>query len=420
MVEKDVADLKRKWTQDLALPGGARWLIAAHDSPDIYKEAAHYVCDGQDDQEEIHAALVDVDGDVVLAPGIYVISDSITFALGRLVGLGSGLNGVGAQIVCAPGGIGDKGMVVLSDYSAELVNVAVWGSDFPDWNDVDVKCLVELQGGLWSSVRDCWVSGGTTGGVYANDGILVSAAADHLIENCVISHVGGYGVNFVAGGGKVSNCRLQGCGKSGVRSVSGNGTTTTVITGNSLLNNGDDTAATAVERASVFVQGHDVVVGNVVTVQDVTGIYVDGVRAMVSDNIIAGGTSSTGISVSSNADEASIAGNNISSQAGVGILLDGCERCIVEGNYLTSSNGANGIKLAVASYNTVIANKVYGYDAATDMDAGIKVVDAGCVSNVVCGNDLSQGIYATAPIVDLGTGTVLNYPAHATYGDNFT
>jgi hypothetical protein len=51
----------------------------------------------------------------------------------------------------------------------------------------------------------------------------------------------------------------------------------------------------------------------------------------------------------------------------------------------------------------------------------VNIVDSTCNDNRVVGNDFGTiSSYGTGAYNDSGTGTVNEYPADATYGDNFT
>lgn len=427
LVEKDVADLKRKWAGELPNPGTAV-LIAASNSPDVYRSQAMFLCDGDADQIEINKAIAlaqrasdFIGGDVVLAPGLYVISDTVTLDRGRLTGLGHALDSSGASIVVADSTFGNKAMVHLSNSEGGLLNLGVFGYD-SNWNVVNLKCMVHIADGGNSSVDRCFIDGGDPAGGFANDGILIDSAGSHRVTDCVVSSCGGHGIYAGTFGAVLARGnRIQRNSLNGIRSMTGNGTTTSHIVDNDFLNNGELGASTS-ESAQLYVQGHDLVEANTFSGDSSTGpgVYVDGVRAVVVGNSFGGEGGDGYIIVSSSGDESIVVGNNLTSQTTDGVVLDGAERCLVQGNSIIGRAGNCGIRLAAASYNTIIGNKVYGQDSPTDMEAGIKVADAGCVSNVVCGNDLSQGVYATAPIINAGTTTKLTYPAHATYGDNFT
>lgn len=96
------------------------------------------------------------------------------------------------------------------------------------------------------------------------------------------------------------------------------------------------------------------------------------------------------------ADRATISGNNVASEAGNtidGIIVEDSDGVMVEHNQVT----------------------VLGVGA---LRYGINI--AGGDDNIVVGNNLGAAAdYGTAPIGDSGTGTILDYPSDATWGDNF-
>lgn len=84
-----------KWVEWLAAitDSDIRYVVAASNSDDIYKQQAYAICDGTDDQTEINAAITAVEaaggGVVHLKPGTYTLNGSIVLPTGvRLVGAG--------------------------------------------------------------------------------------------------------------------------------------------------------------------------------------------------------------------------------------------------------------------------------------------------------------------------------------------
>lgn len=96
--------------------------------------------------------------------------------------------------------------------------------------------------------------------------------------------------------------------------------------------------------------------------------------------------------------------------------------CLVEGNMIEGfypslvDNTIDMIEV-VGDRNLVTGNKLTPNSVGGDPRYGINVTGD---DNVVVGNDLRGGPFGTAPIGDSGSGTILLYPADATYGDNFT
>jgi hypothetical protein len=112
------------------------WLIAASDSPDVWKASAAYLCLGIDDQNTINAALAAVEGYVALAPGSYACSTATSLPSVNL-GLGgtSGMHLVGyggefaAQIYQSDSGVTTPGPLIELADECHLENVAVFTTD---------------------------------------------------------------------------------------------------------------------------------------------------------------------------------------------------------------------------------------------------------------------------------------------------
>lgn len=123
-----------------------------------------------------------------------------------------------------------------------------------------------------------------------------------------------------------------------------------------------------------------------------------------------------------NATNVLVANNRLSDISTPGIQLDGCDKGLVVGNYLEKWAATAALVLDADTNDIfVTANKVYPDAAVTAPTIGIHIANVNCDNNVVVGNDLRPGgTWTTAPIVDAGTGTLLDWPADVTYGDNFT
>lgn len=105
------------------------------------------------------------------------------------------------------------------------------------------------------------------------------------------------------------------------------------------------------------------------------------------------------------------------------IQIVDCHKGSVHHNTVTKVGGVtantyDGIILSGDSDDNLIDHNVI-ITASSKLRNGINVSAASCNINKVVGNNLGSG-YGNVPIADSGTGTILSYPAHATYGDNFT
>lgn len=129
--------------------------------------------------------------------------------------------------------------------------------------------------------------------------------------------------------------------------------------------------------------------------------------------------------------DAFITGNTLYEMEMHGIVLDHADRCVVSnnlikvmwGNFNTHDYGI-WVKSG-ADRNFIHHNHIepwQPYNRSGQLHNGIRL-ESGVTNNIVVGNYLTP-ITATDsypyPIVNFGTGTVLNYPNHSTFGDNFT
>lgn len=73
-----------------------------------------------------------------------------------------------------------------------------------------------------------------------------------------------------------------------------------------------------------------------------------------------------------------------------------------------------------SSYNTIQGQFLPSTHGTRFTDYGINITSAGCTSNIVVNNDLGDAsVYASGPLNDSGTSTVLSFPGGA-IGDNFS
>jgi hypothetical protein len=140
--------------------GVVPWLVAASDSPDVWKAAAAWQCLGVADQETINAAISVAEGFVALAPGLYnctttTSQPSVNLGLGstsgcHLVGYGGEYS---AQLFQSDSGVTTPGPLVAVPDECHLENVSVFttdtvgvGCDGTTIGRVD-RCHVEARGG---------------------------------------------------------------------------------------------------------------------------------------------------------------------------------------------------------------------------------------------------------------------------------
>lgn len=106
---------------------------------------------------------------------------------------------------------------------------------------------------------------------------------------------------------------------------------------------------------------------------------------------------------------------------GHGVEIEECADVTVMGSVVAAgqSTTADCVHLAQTSTYSSRVRVMVRTRGDGDSRAGI-YVDTGVTDAIIVGNDLGPAAgYGTAPLVDNGTNTILSYPGHATYGDNF-
>jgi hypothetical protein len=163
------------------------WLVAAVDSPDVWKAAAAYLCTGINDQQVINAAITAAEGAVGLAPGNYACTTTTSLPSVNL-GLGStggchvfGLGGeFSAQIFQSDSGVTTPGPLIELADECHLENVSVFTVDTVAIRCDSIligrvdRCHVEAAGGAAVLVE-------SSGSVRVEDSYLFS---DGWVVDC--------------------------------------------------------------------------------------------------------------------------------------------------------------------------------------------------------------------------------------------
>ena len=121
----------------ITLGGGTiPWLVAASDSPDVWKNVAAYLCSGTNDEATINDAITAAQGYVGLAPGSYYVesvsgASAINLGNGRSAGLlMAGLGGkYGAAIYQSDSGKASPGALVTVAQFCAIENLAIVSED---------------------------------------------------------------------------------------------------------------------------------------------------------------------------------------------------------------------------------------------------------------------------------------------------
>ena len=350
-------------------------MVAASDATDHEKRLANAVCDGTDDQDTIANAVTSQIGSgrgrLVLSSGKFSLSGTIDFGSPSdftIQGMGQDVT----RIEATSGSSYDM-LTGLGFTKLVMMDLTVDGNNTADDGVSNTLALGDAPS-MFVRVKFYQV----------NDAAINDPGGSVFIHNCEFYDCG-RGVNFDvdAHGSIVSSCVFDNCGKG-------------------------------IDVTQGF--GHSMVVGCYFDNCTTVGVETGNDSTIIANNLIDGGCSDHAIGCGFVDDGDVVIGNIITSVSGSAIYARG-------GEHLISSNlirgfGSLGIKLTTSgsagssdAQTVVIGNKVQ------DSTGTAVSVGSGLSDVVVVGNDLRGG---ATPISDSGTGTLVNWPAHATYGDNFT
>ena len=159
-------------------PGGGviPWLVAASDSPEVWKKAAAYLCAGSNDGATVNTAIAECEGYVALAPGTYQVSTDTPINLGLGDTGGCHLEGLGGSAsagIARSGGSGGGEIVILQDY-CRLSHVWV--------SSASGNCI-RIEQGSFITVDSCQVYTSSTGITVAD------TAEDVRLSNLYVERV---------------------------------------------------------------------------------------------------------------------------------------------------------------------------------------------------------------------------------------
>lgn len=389
-----------KWA-DAAAGGGGGGMgvvvtVASSEATADQIAAADYACDGTADEVEIEAAIADVvaagGGTVLLSRGAFYLAASITGAADvNLIG-----EGWTTKITVANGTNNSFSLLDGTWTRSILADFQVDGNKANNASASGMGFFGSTPDGI---MRNVWFHSNKGRGAYAggdrakivnckftsNDVRGFETNSEYLwIVNCDFGSNGhSYGL-YLDGAdyARVIGCRAYSNTSDGIGGTSHHST----FVGNECYSNGGDGAT---------VQGTNcTVVGN--TFRQNTG---DGIQF--------------------GSDHGACTGNAVWSNGQHGINGFTANDAVISGNAIEENGtGGNydGIWLQSATRTLVTANTVRG---VTNQRYGINVGTSDCTNCRVVGNDIYNG-GATDDLNDAGTGTILTWPAHATYGDNFT
>lgn len=442
--------------------GFASFVMAAHDSID--NQNADFVCDGEDDQNLINAAissLPEQGGSVYLREGTFVLSGGINIARSNVTIMGSGagtvlkveddLNGTMTVLRAS-----NCDSVMIRDLSIDgnadkNVEGSYDGLVFDHCSDsrvagVRVRDLkgvgMELSSCYLMTVENSGVRDSGSCGIMVNYSVSVSVSGS-ILQSCVAESVlldhsrdctvqenqilygGSHGVRL-----EFSNYNL--IDNNIVRGAETNGlfledSYYNAISGNQLFDSGNwgvlmssYSEHNAVVGNSISSSGYDGIrteesLGNSITSNMLLDsgwagmIVYDSDDTVVSDNVI-DRCFYSGISVY-NSNRVIVSGNTLTHADEHGIQLQSSDDCVVSvnavsGNSYRVDNSYSGIYIAGDSdYNLIDGNTVrIGY-TFYEQRYGLYIQASFCNSNMVINNDLYDS-GSTTDYLDDGTGTI--------------
>jgi hypothetical protein len=386
--------------------------VAAADASASSKAKADYVCTGVDDDVTIQTAidsLASTFGLVWLSEGTFNIDPANSVFLINGVSL-RGMGPFYTRLVSQSGSgyvIDARGGQTISHLSVESYTVS--------------GVVAVNINGVWSTLSDCQILSGDiavniTG---RNNAVVRNFIGAYDSDPCIRLNTVSY-----------TTIRDNVFESTGVSILVNNNSTTCQI-----VNNFADTDGAFLDVNAQLSQSH--IVGNWVSsgssnsgnpLIDFTGAGAS-TRSHIVGNTLDGQGSLSGVAIASSGaahTQFLISDNLIRRPRFHGILIEDLDDSIISHNIVDaaswgSDNTYDGIQItATADRNMIEHNKIIP-GTLNQTRYGINIAASTCDDNVVVGNDLRPSAdFGTDAYNDSGTGTVNTYPAHATYGDNFT
>lgn len=348
--------------------------VAASDATAGSIAAADRTCDGTNDEVEIQAAIDEVlaagGGTVWLSEGTFAIAATIVAKTGVTV-RGLGREATSLRVPDAHGTNFDMVTGTASDFC--LVDLTLDGND-PNVAQAIDGITAPVTRGLALRCRITGMQG---------KGIEVTAASQWRIESCRIDTNGSTDVRITAGSKhEVLNCECDG--------------TIELTTGTS------DCRVLGNVASIIFADGaRSVTVGN----RTAGNLNCGGVDSTVGANVVNGGT------LTMDGARSVCQGNQVLSPGQNGIMMQAAELLVI-GNRVEDATGF-GIRCESGADAMIVGNHVRSGSATNGV-----WIRGTATGTVVVGNDLRNS--GTTPIADDTASAILDWPAHATYGDNFT
>lgn len=377
-------------THQLLVYNGGKWqadatdavLVAASDSSQADKDAAHFLADGDTgaaadgDQVEINLALtVGAGKKVVLLAGTYVIDAPISIPNNTtLTGIGQG------SVITIPNAFNTNISMVVNTDTSTGTNVAIQNlridgnranQSAGNMNGIDFTGVGSGSGAsalIGATIKD--VQSMNFRGSIA---ISITSSNHSTISNVLAQNAANVGISIAGGAfNKIESSYALGNGFFG---ISINGTDTTVI--NSKIEGNETGFAAAGSRHTIT---NNIIKGNNAGLTAYTTSH-----TVISSNVVTSNTFN-GISVGPSSNQNTINGNIITSNALSGIRISSSSNNTISDNII-SDNGAAGASDAIAVVSTSQNNRIIANNISDTAGTGQAIdIDATSTSNYLADN----------------------------------
>jgi len=321
--------------------GFASFVMAAHDSID--NENADFVCDGEDDQVQINAAissLPDQGGSVYLREGTFVLSGGVNIAKSNVTIMGSGAGTV---------------LKVEDDLNGTMTVMRVSNCDSVVIRDLSIDGNVDMN-----AEGSC-------------DGLVFEQCSDSRVSGVRVRDLKGVGI-------ELSSSYLMTVDNSGVRDCRSQGimvnySVSVSVSGNILQSCGGESVLLTSSR-DCAVRGNQVLYGAS------HGVYLDLSNYNMIENNVLRGCEKNGLLLDTSQYN-TISGNQVFDSGNWGVLLNtASDHNTVAGNSVSSS-GYDGIRTDGSAGNSIVINLVLdsGWTGLMLYDSDDTVVDGNAVDS---------------------------------------
>lgn len=329
------------------------------------KDLADYICTGSSDQTTINSAIAALPaggGKIILLDGLYVVSGNIEITISNTVIEGQG----DSTIIQMANGI-VANTYIFNSQTATISGVSI--SDLKiDGNKANQTAGVHRG---FYFIRTQFLAYNVNIVNFRNEGVYMPLCNNSIIENCIISGTGTYGIclsdstdnfinnNTVSG---ITGAGINLAGASISNTISNNNTTTCSAEGiylSSTTANQNTIAGNVVHSNSshgiTIGSSNNSIIGNVCKSNTQNGIYLAGATYNTVESNICQSNSVNGIYLYSGSNNNAVTGNILNGNFTNGITCYTSHWNTISGNKSVSHQ--IGIELSSSSYCTIVSNQ---------------------------------------------------------------